>query len=222
MRRTGSGFEAITAWVTRPGTGTPYCHSERCGVNPPHRREEDEPYLRRSPLASGFGLPSLQNAGIRAEKSAEAIVATVAVRSSRRAEFSIVGSRLQDANTGSADNSATAEPRLGGEAEPTCWVRGGPCRFRDLTDPLSLAALAASSIGKTAVYNQVRTVVWEDGGREAPSYPIFGWRLSCLGGLTTAARNGILPTHTAPAHLCGRFTCPIQHVADSVRFISGN
>ena len=135
MRRTGSGFEAITAWVTRPGTGTPYCHSERCGVNPPHRREEDEPYLRRSPLASGFGLPSLQNAGIRAEKSAEAIVATVAVRSSRRAEFSIVGSRLQDANTGSADNSATAEPRLGGEAEPTCWVRGGPCRFRHLTDP---------------------------------------------------------------------------------------
>ncbi|MHB1012696.1 MAG: nucleotidyltransferase family protein, partial [Desulfobacteria bacterium] len=25
----------------------------------------------------------------------------------------------------------------------------------------------------TAVYGTVRTVVWEDGGREAPSYPIF-------------------------------------------------
>jgi hypothetical protein len=24
----------------------------------------------------------------------------------------------------------------------------------------------------TAVYGPVRTVVWEDGGREAPSYPI--------------------------------------------------
>jgi hypothetical protein len=25
----------------------------------------------------------------------------------------------------------------------------------------------------TAVYGPVRTVVWEDGGREAPSYPIL-------------------------------------------------
>jgi hypothetical protein len=25
----------------------------------------------------------------------------------------------------------------------------------------------------TAVYGPVRTVVWEDGGREAPSYPIM-------------------------------------------------
>ena len=28
-------------------------------------------------------------------------------------------------------------------------------------------------VEETAVYGPVRTVVWEDGGREAPSYPIF-------------------------------------------------
>ena len=27
----------------------------------------------------------------------------------------------------------------------------------------------------TAVYGTVRTVVWEDGGREAPSYPILSY-----------------------------------------------
>jgi hypothetical protein len=36
-----------------------------------------------------------------------------------------------------------------------------------------VAALGESVVG-TAVYGPVRTVVWEDGGREAPSYPI-GW-----------------------------------------------
>ena len=29
-------------------------------------------------------------------------------------------------------------------------------------------------VEETAVYGPVRTVVWEDGGREAPSYPICG------------------------------------------------
>ena len=29
-------------------------------------------------------------------------------------------------------------------------------------------------VEETAVYGPVRTVVWEDGGREAPSYPIEG------------------------------------------------
>ena len=31
----------------------------------------------------------------------------------------------------------------------------------------------------TAVYGPVRTVVWEDGGREAPSYPIFPGGVLC-------------------------------------------
>jgi hypothetical protein len=35
-----------------------------------------------------------------------------------------------------------------------------------------VAALGESVVG-TAVYGPVRTVVWEDGGREAPSYPIL-------------------------------------------------
>jgi len=29
----------------------------------------------------------------------------------------------------------------------------------------------------TAVYGTVRTVVWEDGGREPSSYPIAGWMM---------------------------------------------
>ena len=34
-----------------------------------------------------------------------------------------------------------------------------------------MATLGEPVVG-TAVYGPVRTVVWEDGGREAPSYPI--------------------------------------------------
>jgi len=34
-----------------------------------------------------------------------------------------------------------------------------------------VATLGEPVVG-TAVYGPVRTVVWEDGGREAPSYPI--------------------------------------------------
>jgi hypothetical protein len=36
-----------------------------------------------------------------------------------------------------------------------------------------VATLGEPVVG-TAVYGPVRTVVWEDGGREAPSYPIHG------------------------------------------------
>jgi len=32
------------------------------------------------------------------------------------------------------------------------------------------------------VYGPVRTVVWEDGGREAPSYPMCARHAVCLGG----------------------------------------
>ena len=35
-----------------------------------------------------------------------------------------------------------------------------------------MATLGEPVVG-TAVYGPVRTVVWEDGGREAPSYPIL-------------------------------------------------
>ena len=45
-----------------------------------------------------------------------------------------------------------------------------------------MVTLGESVVG-TAVYGPVRTVVWEDGGREAPSYPI------CL-----SSRNGIFVT----------------------------
>src|SRR5271163_2201715 len=58
-RRTGSGYKALQCWVTRPGTGKPDCHSERCGVDPTSLREEGEPYLRRSPPRSAHtGLPA--------------------------------------------------------------------------------------------------------------------------------------------------------------------
>ena len=76
IRRTGSGFEAIAARVTRPGTGKPNVIRERCGVDPTGLREEDKPYLRRSLLWSAHpGLPLGQPGGTGVEKSAEAIVA---------------------------------------------------------------------------------------------------------------------------------------------------
>ena len=52
MRRTGSGYKAFAARVTRARDGEALCHAERCGVNPPGLREEDKPYLRRSPALS--------------------------------------------------------------------------------------------------------------------------------------------------------------------------
>src|ERR1700736_3256217 len=76
MRRTGSGYQAVSAWVTRPGTGTPYSRPERWEVNPPGPREEGQSYLRRSRLWSAHtGLPLEQSCGTGVEKSAEAIVA---------------------------------------------------------------------------------------------------------------------------------------------------
>src|ERR1035441_10596113 len=82
-RRRNRGFDVQKAdirpsqrWVIRPGTETPDCHSERCRVNPTGPREEDKPYLRRSPLWSVHtGLPREQSRGTGVEKSAEAIVA---------------------------------------------------------------------------------------------------------------------------------------------------
>ena len=82
-RRRNRGFDVQKAdirpsqrWVIRPGTETPDCHSERCRVNPTGPREEDKPYLRRSPLWSVHtGLPRGQSRGTGVEKSAEAIVA---------------------------------------------------------------------------------------------------------------------------------------------------
>src|SRR5208282_85332 len=51
-RRTGSGYKANVAWVTRPGTGMPDSHAERRMVNPTGPREEGASYLERSPALS--------------------------------------------------------------------------------------------------------------------------------------------------------------------------
>ncbi len=76
IRRTGSGYEALAAWVNRQATGKPKGHSERSGVNPTGLREGDKPYLRRSRLWSVHtGLPRQQCSGTGVEKSAEAKVA---------------------------------------------------------------------------------------------------------------------------------------------------
>src|SRR6185312_17486986 len=76
IRRTGSGYKANVAWGTRPGTGKPYRHSERCMVDPTGPGEEGTSYLERSPFWSAHtGLPPEQFGGTGVEKSAEAIVA---------------------------------------------------------------------------------------------------------------------------------------------------
>ena len=41
----------------------------------------------------------------------------------------------------------------------------------------------------TAVYGPVRTVVWEDGGREAPSYPIVPTDIVQVNRLNSVLRN---------------------------------
>ena len=84
MRRTGNspavegcgGYQASVAWVTRPGTGMPYCHSER------HAGRSDGSGRRRHVLprevsgsVQSIGLPHGQPGGRKLEKSAEAIVA---------------------------------------------------------------------------------------------------------------------------------------------------
>src|ERR1700674_6139930 len=76
IRRTGSGYKASVAWVTRPGTGMPNCHSER------HAGKSDGSGRRRHVLpreisgsVQNIGPPHGQPGGRELEKSAEAIVA---------------------------------------------------------------------------------------------------------------------------------------------------
>src|SRR5579863_8000532 len=83
MRRTGSddtshrgGYKASVVWATRPGTGTPNCHSEH------HAGRSDVSGRRRHVLprevsgsVQNIGLPCGQPYGKAPEKSAEAIVA---------------------------------------------------------------------------------------------------------------------------------------------------
>jgi len=105
MRRTASGYKASVAWVTRPGTGMPNCHSER------HAGKSDESGRRRHVLpreisgsVQSIGLPHEQSGRRGSEKSAEAIVAEIAL-TPRRAESSNAGSRLRDSTTRLAANS---------------------------------------------------------------------------------------------------------------------
>ena len=83
IRRIGSddighrgGYQASVAWVTRPGTGVPNCHSER------HAGRTDGSGRRRHVLpreisgsVQSIGLSHGQLGGMGLEKSAEAIVA---------------------------------------------------------------------------------------------------------------------------------------------------
>ena len=88
IRRTGNspavegcgGYQASVAWVTRPGTGMPNCHSER------HAGRSDGSGRRRHVLpreisgaVQSIGLPHGQPCGMGLEKSAEAIVAGAAL-----------------------------------------------------------------------------------------------------------------------------------------------
>jgi hypothetical protein len=177
IRRTGSGYEAFAAWVTRPGTGKPNGHSERCGVDPTGLREEGKSYLRRSRLWSVHtGLPRQQCRGTEAEKSAEAIVAQPG----------------EGLNLLMKEQMGTFDERVAAERRPA------PRQRSDGRNSLFAAWTAASVHGRRPItslddshhwirYNirrnrrirQVRTVVWEDGAarpllpdRRAPSPPI--------------------------------------------------
>src|ERR1700674_5941069 len=74
IRRTGSGYKASVVWVTRPGTGMPYRHSER------HAGKSDGSGRRRHILprevsgsVQSIGLPPGQPGGVGQEEAAEAI-----------------------------------------------------------------------------------------------------------------------------------------------------
>ena len=166
-RRTGSGYKASVAWVTRPGTGMPDCHSER------HAGRSDGSGRRRHVLpreVSGsvpnIGLPYGQPSGTEQEKSAEAIVAEIALIP-RRAESSNAGSRLRDSRTGLAANSVIPH---GMRCATARWPGGTDLprsrrlyQFTASCQKRALAPHGAPSFEETAVYIQVRTVVWEDG-----------------------------------------------------------
>ncbi len=86
----------------------------------------------------------------------------------RRAESSNAGSRLRVSMTdyGRKQRYSVRNlrgPRRGGEAEPTCRVRGGTFQFTASHQKRVLASRGASPFEETAVYIKVRTVVWEDG-----------------------------------------------------------
>src|ERR1017187_9875622 len=76
IRRTGSGYKASVAWVTRPGTGMPYGHSERhAGKSAGSGRRRHILPREISGSVQSIGLPHGQPVGKAPEKSAEAIVA---------------------------------------------------------------------------------------------------------------------------------------------------
>ena len=66
-----------------------------------------------------------------------------------------------------------------------------------------MATLGEPVVG-TAVYGPVRTVVWEDGGREAPSYPIA----------QVILREAVIYTASPPrpiqSHKLSSVPCPIS------------
>src|SRR5229473_3575400 len=76
IRRIGSGYKASVVWVTRPGTGMPYGHSERhAGRSDGSGRRKDILPREVSGPVQSIGLPHEQSGGMGQEKSAEAIVA---------------------------------------------------------------------------------------------------------------------------------------------------
>lgn len=163
-RRTGSddsryrgGYKASGAWVTRPGTGKPYRHSER------HVGRSDVSGKRRHVLpreisgsVPNLGLPPGQPDGRGSEKSAEAIVVADAFRTAAKGRIFDCREQTERSEDGSADNSA-ASYRV---ARATVQQEGGTDRlyvWRPLSSTAinrnrALAAHAAEPIEETAVY----------------------------------------------------------------------
>jgi hypothetical protein len=182
IRRTGNsrtvdgcgGYQASVAWVTRPGTGMPNCHSER------HAGRSDGSGRRRHVLprevsssVQGIGLPHGQPGGRELEKSAEAIVARAALW--LNAKGRIFRCREQSGRFDGLYRPKIALPRRGGGA--TVRRQGGTDlphsrRLSQLTASTQQRALAQHLCASTILKKPPYTASTYGGvggrGREAP------------------------------------------------------
>jgi hypothetical protein len=114
-------------------------------------------------------------------------------------------------------------PRRGGEAEPTCRVRGGTSQLTASHQKRVLASRGASPFEETAVYIKVRTVVWEDGVARPllPDSASFckgaagasACRLRFVNGATGASARRLLAVQDRPTSFCKAGWHPARRLA---------
>src|SRR5438876_6540464 len=128
--RTGSGYQASVAWVTRPGTGKPNGHSDRHPGRPDRSGRRRHVLPREvSSSVQRIGLPHGPPGGMGLEKSAEAIVAGAALWF--RAKGRIFRCREQSGETRWVDRPAIALPRTGWRFRGAVARRNQPAAFEE-------------------------------------------------------------------------------------------